>query len=130
MAKARILVIDDEPDIQETLKMILEYEGYRHFGALTGEEGLRMIDEEHPDVIFLDLHLPGIDGVQIFAEIQQDPALRDIPVAVYLGEAESEKEQLAATGPVKAHLRKSITLDPTQYVEVLERIVRERKASL
>jgi CheY-like chemotaxis protein len=82
-----------------------------------------------PDVIFLDLHLPGIDGLQIFAQIQQDPALRDIPIAVYLGAAESEKEQLAAIGPVVAYLRKSLTLDPTQYIEVLERIERERKAA-
>ena len=66
MAKPKILVIDDEPDIQDALKMILEYEGYRYIGALTGQEGLQVIEEEHPDVIFLDIKMPNMDGNEVF----------------------------------------------------------------
>ena len=66
MPKDKILVIDDEHGIQETLKMILEYEGYRYFSAFTGEEGLREIEEEHPDVIFLDIKMPNMDGGEVF----------------------------------------------------------------
>lgn len=66
MPKAKILVIDDEPDIQSTLKMILEYEGYRFISALSGPDGIRMIDDEHPDVIFLDIKMPNMDGSEVF----------------------------------------------------------------
>lgn len=66
MAKPRVLVIDDEPDIQDTLKMILEYEGYRHLSALTGQQGLEIIEDEHPDAIFLDIKMPNMDGNEVF----------------------------------------------------------------
>lgn len=66
MARPKILVIDDESDIQDALKMILEYEGYRHVPALTGEEGLSLIEEEHPDAIFLDIKMPHMDGNEVF----------------------------------------------------------------
>lgn len=66
MAKPKILVIDDDNDIQETLKMILEYEGYRSLSATTGIEGLRLIDEEHPDLVLLDIKMPNMDGNEVF----------------------------------------------------------------
>jgi len=66
MPKSKILVIDDEPDIQSTLKMILEYEGYRYISALSGPEGIQILEEEHPDVIFLDIKMPGMDGGEVF----------------------------------------------------------------
>jgi two-component system nitrogen regulation response regulator NtrX len=66
MPKSRVLVIDDEPDIQSTLKMILEYEGYRCSAALNGPDGIRLIEEERPDVIFLDIKMPGMDGGEVF----------------------------------------------------------------
>jgi two-component system nitrogen regulation response regulator NtrX len=66
MPKSKVLVIDDEPDIQSTLKMILEYEGYRYLSALNGPDGIRMMDDEHPDVIFLDIKMPGMDGSEVF----------------------------------------------------------------
>jgi two-component system nitrogen regulation response regulator NtrX len=66
MAKPKILVIDDEPDIQDAIRMILEYEGYRHIPALTGQEGLATIEEEHPDVILLDIKMPNMDGNEVF----------------------------------------------------------------
>ncbi len=71
MPKPKILVIDDQPDIQETLKMILEYEGYRYLSALTGEEGLSTIEEERPDVIFLDIKMPRMDGHEVFETLRK-----------------------------------------------------------
>jgi two-component system, NtrC family, nitrogen regulation response regulator NtrX len=66
MPKPKILVIDDEPDIQSTLKMILEYEGHRYLSALNGPDGIQIIDDEHPDVIFLDIKMPDMDGGEVF----------------------------------------------------------------
>jgi two-component system nitrogen regulation response regulator NtrX len=69
--KPKILVIDDEPDIQEAIRMILEYEGYRPFLASSGQEGLRILDEEQPDVIFLDIKMPDMDGNEVFEDLKK-----------------------------------------------------------
>ena len=60
MAKETILVVEDEEDIRELLKYNLEKEGYQVFGAATGEEGLRAVRDRRPDLILLDLMLPGL----------------------------------------------------------------------
>jgi two-component system, NtrC family, nitrogen regulation response regulator NtrX len=85
MAKPKVLVIDDEKDIQEALRMILEYEGYRHISALTGAEGLTLIEEEHPDLILLDIKMPNMDGNEVF-EILKKKGLVS-PVVMISGHA-------------------------------------------
>src|SRR3990172_4984535 len=85
MPKPKVLVIDDEQGIQETLKMILEYEGYRYFSALTGEEGIREIEEEHPDVILLDIKMPHMDGGEVFDLLRKKGMLS--PVIMISGHA-------------------------------------------
>ena len=56
--KARILVIDDEAAIRDSMRMILEYEGYEFLGAATGEEGIALADREAVDLVFLDIRCP------------------------------------------------------------------------
>ena len=85
MAKPKVLVIDDEQDIQEALKMILEYEGYRYTAAVTGQQGLQVIEEEHPDVIFLDIKMPGMDGNEVFDVLKKKGMLS--PVIMISGHA-------------------------------------------
>ena len=63
MPKGTVLVIDDEESIRESFKMIFEFEGYRLLLAASGEEGLGLAEGEDPDIIFLDVKLPGIDGL-------------------------------------------------------------------
>ena len=60
MPKSRILVIDDEAAIRDSLKMTLEYEGYEFIGAATGQEGLALAEREAPDLVLLDVKMPGI----------------------------------------------------------------------
>jgi two-component system, NtrC family, nitrogen regulation response regulator NtrX len=80
---ARILVIDDEASIRDTLRMILEYEGYRCLVAATGEEGLAKARSESPDLVFLDIKMPGMDGLDVLAQLKaQDEAL---PVVMISG---------------------------------------------
>jgi two-component system, NtrC family, nitrogen regulation response regulator NtrX len=80
---ARILVIDDEASIRDTLRMILEYEGYQCLLAATGEEGLTMVRDESPDLVFLDIKMPGMDGLEVLGQLKgQDEAL---PVVMISG---------------------------------------------
>lgn len=85
MAKAKILLIDDEADIQSTVKMILDYEGYRTISALTGEEGLQQIEDEHPDVILIDIKMPKMDGGEVFESLRKKGMLS--PVIMISGHA-------------------------------------------
>ena len=69
--KARILVIDDEAEIRRSVRMILEYEGYEVLEASSGPEGLAMIEREPPDLVFLDIKMPGLDGLEALQRIRQ-----------------------------------------------------------
>jgi len=60
MPKPRILVIDDDAGIRESLKMTLEYDGYDVAGAATGQEGLALVEREAPDLVLLDVKMPGM----------------------------------------------------------------------
>src|SRR5919106_1934392 len=69
--KPRILVIDDESAIRDSLKMILEYEGYEVLTAATGEDGIAQAGREAPDLIFLDVKMPGMDGLEVLQRLRQ-----------------------------------------------------------
>ncbi|MBI2933816.1 MAG: response regulator, partial [Planctomycetes bacterium] len=78
----RVLVVDDDADALRATADILESAGYEVLTAATGEEALRLIDTRRPNVILLDLVLPGKDGFQVAAELSSRPDARDIPIVV------------------------------------------------
>jgi two-component system nitrogen regulation response regulator NtrX len=83
MPKARILVIDDEAAIRESLKMTLEYEGYEFAGAATGQEGLALVERDCPDLVLLDVKMPGMDGLEVLDRLKA--AHETLPVLVISG---------------------------------------------
>jgi two-component system nitrogen regulation response regulator NtrX len=81
--KPRILVIDDEAAIRDSLRMILEYEHYDFVGASNGPDGVMLVKRDPPDVVMLDIKMPGMSGLETLAEIRKvDEAL---PVAMISG---------------------------------------------
>src|SRR6185295_6294847 len=70
MPKSRILVIDDEAPIRDSLKMTLEYDGYEVIGAATGQEGLALAEREAPDLVLLDVKMPGMDGIEVLERLR------------------------------------------------------------
>ncbi|MEX2273439.1 MAG: sigma-54 dependent transcriptional regulator [Vicinamibacterales bacterium] len=68
--KPRILVIDDEQAIRESMRMILEYEGYECLQSGSAQEGMTLISREHPDLVFLDIKMPGMDGLEALGRIK------------------------------------------------------------
>src|SRR5688500_6184000 len=67
--KPRILVIDDEAAIRDSLKMILEYEDYQFVGAVSGQDGLAAVQRERPDAVLLDIKMPGMDGMEVLRKL-------------------------------------------------------------
>jgi two-component system, NtrC family, nitrogen regulation response regulator NtrX len=83
MPKSRILVIDDESAIRDSLRMTLEYEGYECVLAATGQEGLALAEREAPDLVLLDVKMPGMDGLEVLERLR---AMNDaLPVIVVSG---------------------------------------------
>ena len=70
--KPRILVIDDEGAIRDSLRMILEYEDYQFVGAASGQEGIATVQRERPDLVLLDIKMPGMDGLAAARIINQE----------------------------------------------------------
>ncbi|MFL7808675.1 MAG: response regulator, partial [Anaerolineae bacterium] len=83
--RARILVIDDEPDARRISIRLLEQAGYALSEAATGEEGLRRARELRPDLILLDVVLPDLDGFEVCRRIKADPELAHILVILLSG---------------------------------------------
>src|SRR5207344_550306 len=85
MPKFRILVIDDEAAIRDSLRMTLEYEGYEFLGAATGQEGLTLVERDAPDLVLLDVKMPGMDGLEVLDRLR---AMNDsLPVVMLSGHA-------------------------------------------
>jgi len=81
--KPRILVIDDEAAIRDSMRMILEYEGYEFLGAATGEEGIALVGRESVDLVFLDIKMPGMDGLEVLGRLKS--AADQLPVVMISG---------------------------------------------
>jgi len=88
MVKQKILVVDDEEDILELLKFNLSREGYQVLCAVSGEQALRLVRPENPDLIVLDLMLPGIDGLEVTRRLKNDPDTKNIPIVMLTAKGE------------------------------------------
>jgi len=82
MPREKILIIDDEQDLVKLVKEILEREDFRVSCAYDGEEGLRKATSEIPDLILLDIKMPGINGFQVLERLKIDKATSHIPVVM------------------------------------------------
>src|SRR6188474_12146 len=81
--KARILVIDDEAEIRRSVRMILEYDGYDVLEASSGPEGVALAEKESPDLVFLDVKMPGMDGLEALQRIKA--VNETLPVVIISG---------------------------------------------
>ena len=105
---AKILIIEDDKFLRELMARKLNQENFDVTEALDGEEGIEKVKETVPDLILLDLILPGIDGFEVLSKIKEDPATASIPVIILsnLGQREDVERGLklgAVDYLVKAH---------------------------
>src|SRR5215475_195019 len=109
MAGERILIVDDERAIQTSLRGVLEDEGYRVTTVGTGADALRVLADEAPDLIFLDIWMPGLDGLDTLAEVKR---LRPEPAVVMIsGHATIETAVKATRLGAYDFIEKPLSLD-------------------
>ena len=88
MAKETILIVDDEEDIIELIKYNLKNEGYSILTALTGEQAIKLAKQSQPDLVVLDLMLPGIDGLEVTKYLKNNEQTRDVPIVMLTAKGE------------------------------------------
>jgi two-component system, OmpR family, alkaline phosphatase synthesis response regulator PhoP len=88
MSHEHILVIEDEEDIQELIRYNLSKEGFRIDAALSGEDGLKKLRKEPPDLVLLDLMLPGMDGLEVCRTLKKNDKMEHIPVIMLTAKGE------------------------------------------
>lgn len=92
--KGKIIVIDDDPDIVEATKIILESSDYEVISADDGDTGMEMIKSERPDLIILDIMMPKEDGDFVARALKKDPELANIPIIVITALEEKRKMKI------------------------------------
>lgn len=98
MSRHRVLVVDDDPRLLHIVAMYLGIEGYDVASATNGEEGLKQVDEHKPELVILDIMMPGMDGVEACRRIRANPETAHIPVLMFSalsGDDDVERARLA-----------------------------------
>jgi two-component system response regulator VicR len=85
----RVLCIEDEPEMIDLIRLILERKGFEVSGAGGGEEGIYKIKKEKPDLVLLDLMMPFVDGWEVYQQMKADETTKHIPVIVITAKAQS-----------------------------------------
>jgi two-component system alkaline phosphatase synthesis response regulator PhoP len=88
MNRAKVVIIEDEPDIIEVMSYNLKREGYQVSASRRGDEGLNLVRNQSPALVLLDLMLPGTDGLSICQQLKSDPITRDIPIIIVSAKGE------------------------------------------
>lgn len=125
-SKANILIIEDDKDMVEALRIILEGRAYKVKVALNGKQGFDAIHKERPDLIILDLLLPDEDGANICRNVKNNPEYRDIPVLVLTALAKKMENKIFSKSEGRAleaeeYLDKPI--DPEKLLNKVRKLI-------
>lgn len=115
--KKKILIVDDEPDIVETLKFLIESEGFESTIAMDGEEALRKAKEENPDVMILDVMLPKINGYKVCRLLKFDNKYKHIPILMVTARSQEEDKVIGEETGADEYITK-----PFDINELLQKI--------
>jgi len=125
MSKETILIVDDEEDILELIKFNLKTEGYNILQAMTGEEAIKIAKQSCPDLMVLDLMLPGIDGLEVTRHLKNSDATLDIPIVMLT--AKGEESDIVAGLELGANDYMSKPFSPRELTARVRAILRRRR---
>ena len=119
---AKILIVEDNPDSREILRIQIERLGYEVIEALSGKEAIKKALVENPDLIIMDIMLPGMNGIEAAIALKQNPKTSRIPVIGHSAWHEN-KEKAVAAGMVGFLLKPT---PPNVFRQVLQRILENK----
>ncbi len=126
--KRRVLCIEDEPEMIDLMRLILERKGFEVLGAVGGRQGLEAVREHMPDLVLLDLMMPDVDGWEVYRQMKADAQLRQIPVVIVTAKSQSIDRVLGLhIAKVDDYVTKPF--GPNDLTESVERVLRKRQTA-
>lgn len=117
----KILVADDQPDVIQILRLKLESRGFQVIAARNGDECLKKVREEGPDLLVLDICMPGFDGSEVANKLKQDPKYRKLPI-IFLTALRSQEEEQEGRA-IANHLVFAKPFNPTEIADKIEELL-------
>jgi two-component system alkaline phosphatase synthesis response regulator PhoP len=123
----RILIIEDDPATSRLIDYSLRHEGYQVLRASNGLEGIRKVREEKPDLLILDVMLPGMDGYEICHSLRSHPDTASLPILMFSAKAQGIDKDTGLKVGADDYLAKPA--DPAEIVKRVENLLAKRKSS-
>lgn len=115
-----VLTIEDQADIRRLIRMTLEFKGHRVLEARDGPDGLEIARRERPELILLDVMMPGVDGLTVSRQMAADPVLSQIPTVMLSALGAPQDVQAGLATGVKAYLVKPFS--PWELLDLVARL--------
>ena len=107
----KILIVDDEKDIVETIQFVLEAQGYSCITAYDGEKGLKKAKDNNPDLIILDVMMPNINGFKISRLLKFDAKYKDIPIIMLTARSQQEDKMIGEETGADLYMTKPFDIE-------------------
>jgi CheY-like chemotaxis protein len=120
MPKADILIVEDHPTMREAMRLILEHEGFEIRDAPDGVAALAMVRERQPDLMFLDLNIPGASGADVLTALKADPSTKNVRVIVVTATGEEGRDFALSLGADEYFTK---PFSPTALLRTVERVL-------
>lgn len=114
----RVLIVDDEASLRSLVRANLEVDGFEVYEAVDGLEAMDTVKNTRPDLILLDIMMPGKDGIEVLEELAADQSLRTIPVILLTAKGELEDLEKGVALGARGHITKPF--DPEQMVRTVK----------
>jgi len=124
MQAARILIVEDHPTMREAMRLVLEGEGFEIDEAADGLSALERIRQDVPDLVFLDLHIPGTSGAEVLSAVKGDPATAGVSVIVVTADGEEGRVPAMAMGADEYFTK---PFSPITLLKTVERVLAARE---
>ncbi len=121
MANELILIVEDNEKNRKLARDVLAHRGYRIAEAETGEDGVRLAGELRPDLVLMDIALPGMNGIEALRQLRTDPSTRDIPVMAVTASAMMHDRQKIMAAGFDGYQSKPISVRP--FVDAVEQLL-------
>jgi two-component system, OmpR family, response regulator AdeR len=120
MSGAKILIVEDHPTMREAMRLVLEHEGFEISEAADGASALERIHAEPPDLVFLDLNIPGSSGTDVLKTLKGDPATADVRVIIVTATGEEGRSHVMSLGADEYFTK---PFSPRALLQTVERVL-------
>jgi two-component system, OmpR family, response regulator AdeR len=120
MSGAKILIVEDHPTMREAMRLVLEHEGFEISEAADGASALERIHAEPPDLVFLELNIPGSSGTDVLKTLKGDPATADVRVIIVTATGEEGRSHVMSLGADEYFTK---PFSPRALLQTVERVL-------